>query len=161
MNQLLLGIILSVLPVIELRGGLPVALDYAIKSNFPVWLAFLTVMIANIFVIFLILIFLDFLHESFLKFKIYRRTFNFFLERARKKAEKVEKNMKVSGYLALTLFVAVPLPITGAWTGTLIAWILGLDRKKSIISISLGVLIAGIIVLLAYFGILNLIRLSS
>lgn len=159
MNQLILGIILSLLPVIELRGGLPFALNYAVKNSFPVWLAFSTIIIANIVVIFLLFLFLDFLHSKFLALRIYRRTFNFFLERARKKARKVERNMEIYGFLALTLFVAVPLPITGAWTGTLIAWILGLDRKKSILSISLGVLIAGILVLLAYFGIVNLVGL--
>jgi len=159
MNQLILGIILSLLPVIELRGGLPVALNYAVNNNFPVWLAFSTVIIANVAVIFFLFLFLDFLHKSFMNINIYKRTFNFFLERARKKAKKVEKNMAIYGFLALTLFVAVPLPITGAWTGTLIAWILGLERKKSILSISLGVLIAGFLVLLAYFGIANLLGL--
>ena len=159
MNQLILAIIFSVLPIFELRGGLPIALDYAIKNNFPIWLVFLTIILTNIFVIFLLFFFLDFLHSGFMKLKIYRKTFNFFLKRTRKKADNIERKMKVYGFLALTLFVAIPLPVTGVWTGTLIAWLLDLDRKKSILAISLGVLIAGIIVLLAYFGIISFIKL--
>ncbi|MBQ7645297.1 MAG: small multi-drug export protein, partial [Spirochaetales bacterium] len=50
------------------------------------------------------------------------------------------------GLLGLMLFVAIPLPITGAWTGTIGAWVMGLDRKKSILFIILGVLVAGIVV---------------
>ena len=63
------------------------------------------------------------------------------------------------GFLALTLFVGIPLPGTGAWTGCLIAWILGLNRKKSVLSITLGVVIASILVILLvcvsrlYFGV--------
>jgi uncharacterized membrane protein len=58
--------------------------------------------------------------------------------------------------LALTLFVAVPLPVTGAWSGCLVAWTLGLDRKKSILAISLGVVIAGLIVFFGTIGFMNL-----
>ena len=50
------------------------------------------------------------------------------------------------GYLGIMLFVAIPLPITGAWTGTLGAWILGMDRRKSILAVAAGVVIAGVIV---------------
>ena len=65
--------------------------------------------------------------------------------------------MEVWGYLALTLFVAVPVPGTGAWTGTLVAWVLGLDRWKSIGAISLGVVIAGLIILFTSLGFFGLI----
>ena len=68
--------------------------------------------------------FLDFLHEHFMKIPLYRRIFGVFLDRTRKKAEKVKEKLPVYGYLALTLYVAVPLPIPGAYTGCLIAWIL-------------------------------------
>ena len=60
------------------------------------------------------------------------------------------------GFLALVLFVAVPLPGTGAWTGCLASWLLGLERKKSILAIACGVLIAGIYVLLGTMGIIGL-----
>ena len=158
MNQLLLAIILSVLPISELRGGLPVAVNYAIKNDLSVWPIFLLIILVNILVIFFIFFFLDFLHLSFMKIRCYRKTFDFFLERTRKKVRKVEKDMKNYGYLALAIFVAIPLPATGAWTGCLIAWILGLDRKKSILAISAGVLAAGIIILIVSLGVINLFK---
>lgn len=68
--------------------------------------------------------------------------------RIQKKAKKLEPQIDKYGYIALALFVAVPLPITGAWTGSLITWLLALNRKKSFAAIALGVLIAGIIVTL-------------
>ncbi len=157
MNQLLLAIILSVMPVVELRGGLPLAVDYALKNNIAIFPIFFLIVALNILVIFLIFFFLDFLHESFMSFSVYRKIFSLVIKRTRKKADRIEKKMPSYGYLALTLFVALPLPITGAWTGTLIAWLLGLERKKSIPAIALGVCIAGIIVLLASLGVFSLI----
>jgi len=74
------------------------------------------------------------------------------VERARKKVHaKVEKY----GYWGLLLFVAVPLPVTGAWTGTLGAWVLGLSYKKAFFAIAGGVVLAGIIVslLVALWGV--------
>lgn len=156
MNQLVLAIILSILPISELRGGLPVAISYALKNNVSIFPIFLIIILTNVLVIFLVFFFLDYLHKGFLKFSWYKKVFSFFLERTRKKADKVEAKLGVFGFLALASFVAVPLPVTGAWTGCLIAWILGLDRKKSIFFISLGVLIAGLIVLGASLGILSL-----
>jgi len=78
------------------------------------------------------------------------------VKRFQKKVDKFEKRYETLGFLALVLFVSIPLPGTGAWTGCLISWSLGLDRKKSIIVISLGVLIAGIIILLGTLGFINL-----
>jgi uncharacterized membrane protein len=63
--------------------------------------------------------------------------------------------MKNLGFLALALFVAIPLPMTGAWTGALIAWLLGLKRWKSFIAIAFGVIIAGILVTLISVGLIN------
>jgi len=144
-------ILLSISPISELRGGIP----YAILSGINPWTAFVICVLANMIIVFFIFFFLDYLHKSFMKVSVYRKVFGFFLERTRKKVDEIEKKMSVYGFLALTLFVAVPLPVTGAWTGSFIAWILGLDRKKSILAISLGVLIAGIIVLSASYGILS------
>jgi len=94
-----------------------------------------------------------------MKFKFYRKTFGFFHKRAEKKSKEVDKNMKNLGYLALCLFVAIPFPITGAWTGTLISWVLGLNKIKSFFAIALGVIIAGIIVSLVSLGIINIFNL--
>tara|TARA_Y100000310_G_scaffold329841_1_gene400406 strand:+ start:89 stop:370 length:282 start_codon:yes stop_codon:yes gene_type:complete len=88
--------------------------------------------------------------------KIYRNIFDKFLERFQKKVDKFERKYESLGFLALILFVAIPLPITGVWTGCLASWLLGLDRKKSILAIALGVIIAGVLVLLGTLGVINL-----
>lgn len=150
--SLLWAILLSISPISELRGGIP----YAILNGINPLTAFIVCVLANIAIIIFIFFFLDFLHNSFMKLSIYRKIFGFFLERTRKKVDEVEKKMGIYGFLALTIFVAIPLPATGAWTGCLIAWILGLDRKKSILAISLGVFIAGLIVLLTTIGLIKL-----
>ncbi len=156
MKQIILAIILSMLPISELRGGLPLAVDYALKNNLSIFPIFLLILSFNILVIFLVFFFLDNLHSWFMKLAWYQKVFGFFLNRTRKKADKLEAKFGILGFLALTGFTAVPLPVTGAWTACFIAWVLGLERKKSIFFISLGVLIAGLIVLLASFGVLSL-----
>jgi uncharacterized membrane protein len=152
MNQLIWAIILTFLPVSELRGGMPLALNYAIKNNFSIYLIFFLIVIVNILVIFFLLFFLDFFHEKFLKINLYKKLFGFYLNKTRKRIDKFEARYSTYGYLALTLLVAIPFPTTGVWTGTIVAWLLGLDRKKSIISIIIGTFIAGIIVMLASLG---------
>lgn len=143
-------------PVLELRAGMPVAIDYAVKNNISVFLVAALIIAVNILVVFLVFIFLDFFHGKFLKIAIYARFYEAHLRRLRKRVDKIEQRYAAQGFIALTLFVAVPLPTTGAWSGVLIAWILGLDRKKSLLSISAGVTIAGIAVALASRGVLSL-----
>lgn len=155
MNQLILAAILSMLPISELRGAIPVALDYTLKNNISILPIFLLIILLNILVIFIILFFLDYIHKHLLKVRVYERAFGSVLRKFQKKVDNLEKSFGNYGFLALTIFVAIPLPATGAWSGTLIAWLLGLDRKKSILSIALGVIIAGVIVLLASLGILG------
>ena len=155
--QILIGLILTILPVFELRGGLPVVIGAVVHEGLPLWPYILIVFLLNILIIFPIFLFLDFLHEIFMNIKIYRKIIGSFVLKTHKKAEKVQKRFDRWGYLALMLFVAVPLPGTGAWTGTLVAWILGLDRKRSILAIGSGVIIAGLIFLflsLGFFGFL-------
>lgn len=150
-------IFVSFLPIIELRGGMPLAVNHAIQNNISISLAFSLVILINIFAIFFIFFFLDKLNHLVLRNKFYKKFFNFYVEKMQKKVDKFEKQYSAFGFLALAIFVAIPLPGTGAWTGTFIAWILGLDRKKSILSISAGVLVAGILVFLATLGFLSLL----
>ncbi|MBU0927495.1 MAG: small multi-drug export protein, partial [Spirochaetes bacterium] len=90
-------------------------------------------------------------HKLFYRWGFYARVFDRFVAKARAKVhEKVERY----GYLGIMLFVAVPLPITGAWTGVLGAWILGMDRKKTMLAVAAGVLVSGVIVsLVVGFGV--------
>jgi uncharacterized membrane protein len=146
MNNWLEVILLSILPISELRGGIPLAIVYGISPL----AAFLVCTLANILIVPIIFIFLDTLNKLFLKIPFYNRFFHHFLERSR---HKIHRQVEKYGYLGLMIFVAIPLPMTGAYTGTLGAWALGMDKRKSFVAIALGVIIAGIIVaLVSYYG---------
>lgn len=150
------ALILSVLPVSELRGGLPLAILYAKDYGIPILFVFSAVVLMNILVVFFIFFFLDNFNHVLLKINLYRKFFERHIEKIQKKVDKFESKYKSAGFFALMTFVAIPIPGTGAWTGVFISWLLDLDRKKSILAISLGVLIAGIIVLLATLGIMKI-----
>jgi len=153
--QIVLGLILSVLPVFEIRGGLPLIIEHAIRNDISIWPYSLAAIILNILVIFFIFFFLDFLHDHFMRLKPYRRLIGKTINRTRRKVEKIDNKNESWKYVALLLLVAIPLPGTGAWTGSFISWTLGLKRMKSYIAISIGVILAGIIVLFASLGLFS------
>lgn len=153
--RFLYSVILTVLPVTELRIGLPLAITFARDNNIPVFLVFSAIILLNILVIFFIFYFLDIIHKNLMKSKFYKRKFEKFLNRFQKKVDKFERKYSAVGFIALTLFVAVPFPGTGVWSGSLASWLLELDRKKSIVAISLGVIIAGILTLFGTLGVIN------
>ena len=138
MNHLIWTIILSMLPISELRGGIP----YAILNGINPITAFLVAVLANILIIPIIFFFLDNIHDFLLKIKLYEKTFNFYISR---KVEKVKRKYESLELVVLFLFVAIPFPGTGAYTGVLLSWFFKLDRKKSFAIIALGVITAGII----------------
>ena len=140
----LLTILLGLLPISELRGAIP----YAYFNGVPLWLSAVIGILSNALVPFIGFTFLGSLHKLLDKWPFYHRLFEKTVARARGKVgEKVHKY----GLLGLMLFVAIPLPITGAWTGTLGAWVMGLNPKKCMPFILLGVLISGIIVTTVIF----------
>ena len=130
---------LSFLPISELRGAIP----FAIANGIPWYAAYPMAAFLNALVAPACWIFLSTLHKLFLKMSWYVNFFERFVERARRKLHnKVER----WGWLGIAVFVAIPLPITGAWTGTLGAWVLGLSRRRTMIAVILGVTIAGAVV---------------
>ena len=131
--------VLSFLPISELRGGIP----FAMANGFPWYVAFLYCVMINMMVAPVCWIFLATFHKIFLKMKWYEKFFDKFIMRARKK---LHKGVEKWGWLGIALFVGIPLPMTGAWTGTLGAWALGLDKKKTMLAVIIGVLSAGAIV---------------
>lgn len=136
----LLGTIgLALLPISELRGAIP----FAVARGMPVLEAYFIAVFFNALVAPLAFIFLETFHKLFYRWAFYASVFDRFVERSR---HKVHAKVERYGYLGIMLFVAVPLPITGAWTGTLGAWILGLGRRKTMMVVAGGVLISGIIV---------------
>ena len=138
MNPLIWTIILSMLPISELRGGIP----YAILKGINPFTAFFIAVLANIIIIPIIFFFLDYIHEFLLSIKSYNKLFNYYIN---KKVEKVKIKYQTLEFLALFLFVAIPFPGTGAYTGVLLSWFFKLNRKKSFFVIALGVITAGII----------------
>jgi uncharacterized membrane protein len=131
--------LLSFLPISELRGGIP----FAIARGIPWYWAYPFSAGLNAIVAPCCWIFLSTLHKLFLKMDWYKKFFDRFVEEARLK---LRRNVERWGWLGITFFVAIPLPVTGAWTGTLGAWILGLSKRKTFAAVILGVIIAGAIV---------------
>jgi len=142
MNEYLQSILLSLAPISELRGGIPVA----VANDISLPIAYVICVLANILVIPIFYIFLNTLHKQFYRISLYQKIFDKYVNRTIKRAEqKVGKY----GYWGVMLFVAIPLPVTGAYSGTLAAWLLKLDMKKAAWYLMLGVVIAGIIVSIA------------
>ncbi len=129
--RLLYAVFLTLMPVSELRGGLPLAVIYALDNDVSLVFVFCLIVLMNILVIFFIFYFLDKLHYGFMNLKFYRKFFERYLKILQKKVDKFEGKYATLGFLALVLFVAVPLPGTGAWSGGLLSWLLGLDRQKA------------------------------
>jgi uncharacterized membrane protein len=133
----------TVLPISELRGGIPLG----ISSGLPPWFVFLIAVIANALIFFPIFFALRLFYEKFL-FRI--PLFDRYLDSLRKRGKpKVDKY----GFWGLFLFVAVPLPLTGAYTGTILAWLLGMNWRRAFPAVGLGVLVAGIVVFLITLGV--------
>lgn len=141
--------IISMLPILELRGGLIAAylLDVEIIR------AFIICFIGNILPIPLILIFIRQFFDFLKRFKIFRGPITWLENRTLKKGKKIE-NALITG---LFLFVAIPLPGTGAWTGALLASLMNMKFKHSFPTIALGVLCAGLIVSILSYGLLGAI----
>jgi uncharacterized membrane protein len=154
-TQLVVAILLSFLPLVELRAGLPVVIDYCLKNGLNIGPYFMLVVLINILITLFVFIFMDFFHIHFLKISLYRKFMERYLEKVKKRGRYLEKKKGFLLHLLLCLFVAIPLPGTGAWTGAVLAWLLGFKRKESFIAISAGVLIAGFLVLGISLGILN------
>jgi uncharacterized membrane protein len=135
----LLTALLSFLPISELRGAIP----FAVTNGIPWYWAYLFAVGLNALVAPVCWVFLSTLHKLFLKMAWYDRFFSRFVERAR---VKLHRGVEKWGWLGIAAFVAIPLPMTGAWTGTLGAWVLGLSKRRTLLAVILGVAAAGAIV---------------
>ena len=130
---------LAASPISELRGAIPVAI---IQFHFPWYYAFLLAIIGNLLPVPFILLFLDTASRLLSKVGLFDRILSWLFERTKRRSTIIEKYQRIG----LVLFVAIPLPVTGAWTGSLAAVLLGLRFKHAFLSIFIGVLIAGVIV---------------
>lgn len=144
-------------PLIELRGAIPVAVG--MELDLPEWLVLLIAIIGNLIPVPVIYFFARKVLNwgDTVKWKPFQKFCHFCLEKGEKVGEKLQKKTHGGVYAALFLFVAVPIPSTGAWTGTLAASILNLNFKKTMLAIILGVLTAGAIMMLISLGIFKAI----
>ena len=135
----LVVLIIASLPIFELRGALPVAINL---FHFPWYYALPLAIIGNLLPVPIILLFLDAISRWLSKIGFFKRFLQWLFEHTRRRGRIVERYERIG----LVLFVAIPLPVTGAWTGSLIAVLFGFKFKHAFISIFLGICIAGIIV---------------
>ena len=138
--------IISLLPILELRGGLIAAS----LLKMPMWTSLAVCLIANILIIPFVLFLMEKILDWLSNVKFFKKLIDWWKNKALKKKDVIEKY----GYLGIMLFVAVPLPGSGAWTGCLLAVLLGLDKKKSFAAALLGVFIAAVIMLIFSYGFL-------
>lgn len=139
-------IAISTLPIAELRVAIPFAMGLIPSAVYPQdlsWYYALPLAIAGNFIpVPFLLLFFGAISRRLSKIAIFKRWFHWLDELARRRGKIVEKYKRIG----LTLLVAIPLPVTGAWTGSLVATILGVKFKQSLLSIFIGICIAGAIV---------------
>lgn len=132
--------VIGALPVSELRGAIPVAMGVYGMTPFE---AYFYSVIGNLLPVIPLLLFLEPVSDYLRRYRIFDIFFTWLFTRTRRNhTERFEKY----GTLALTLFVAVPLPVTGAWTGCAAAFVFGIRFRNALLAIAAGVMIAGIIV---------------
>jgi len=129
---------ISTLPIVELRGAVPVGI---VAFEMPWWKVYLIAVAGNMIPIPFILLLLGPLSDFCMRFKIGKKFFDWLFARTRRKSESIEKYEA----LGLTIFVAIPLPVTGGWTGAMAAFLMGISFWKAMLYILLGVMIAGVI----------------
>lgn len=147
LKKYLIVFLVSMVPLIELRGAIP----YAIGYNLPLLQSYVIAIIGNMLPVPIIYLFARRVLEWGCDKKYIGNFFTWCLKKGEAGGKKLQEKAGKGLYWALFLFVGIPLPGTGAWTGTLAASILDMDFKKSVIAVMGGVILAGIIM-----GILSL-----
>ena len=142
--------LVSMVPVIELRGGIP----FGVALGLPVWAAYLAAVIGNILPVPFILVYI---RQIFRWLRKHMPALNRIVDKLEKKAHLKGRMVTKYKYLGLMLFVAIPLPGTGAWTGALAAAFLDMPVRKALPSIFAGILIAGAAISVLTFGVASLI----
>jgi uncharacterized membrane protein len=154
LGKFLIVLLVSMLPLIELRGAIPIAAGF----DLPEIPALLIAMLGNMLPMPLIFIFA----QDFLRWGSERKHLQKFCkwltQKGHRAGKKLQAKNSASVYLALLLFVGVPFPGTGAWTGTLAASMLNLDRRKTIVAVSTGLVLAGTIMSIISLGLFKFIQ---
>ena len=143
----------SMVPLVELRGAIPIAVGFGLDKT----LSYIICIIGNMLPVPIIYLFARKVLEWGKDKPVIGKFFTWCLIKGEKGGKKLQAKAGRGLFLALLLFVGIPIPGTGAWTGTLAASILDLDFKRTITAVMLGVLLAGIIMMLISFGFFEVI----
>ena len=149
LKKYLIVFFISMVPLIELRGAIP----YAIGYNLPILPSYIIAIIGNMLPVPIIYLFARRVLEFGKDKKYIGKFFTWCLKKGEAGGKKLQAKAGKGLYWALFIFVGIPLPRTGAWTGTLAASILDMDFKKSVIAVMAGVILAGIIMGILSLGI--------
>ena len=141
--------IISMVPLIELRGAIPVSQGLGL----PILSSYVVAVVGNMVPVPFIYLFARKVLEWGADKPLIGKFFSWCLEKGKKGGQKLQEKAGKGLFIALLLFVGIPLPGTGAWTGTLAASILDMDFKSSVMAVMLGVLLAGIIMGIASMGV--------
>lgn len=152
LKKYLICFFVSMVPLIELRGAIPISQG----MNLPIIPSYFLCIIGNMLPVPFIFFFARKVLEWGKDKPIIGGFFSWCLEKGHHGGEKLQAKAGRGLFLALLLFVGIPVPGTGAWTGTLAASILDMDFKSSVIAVMLGVLLAGVIMMLGSIGVVGM-----
>ncbi len=154
MSPKLLTFLIAALPISELRGAIP----YALSSGGLGWKeAYFYSVMGNFLPVIPILLFLERVSDWLRKYPMWDRFFEWFFARTRRKGQMISRFEA----LGLVLFVAIPLPVTGAWTGCAAAFLFKIPLRLAIPAVAAGILIAGAVVTLAFMGVISFWGIAS
>ncbi len=139
LSNVLAVLAIAASPISELRGAIPVAIS---AFHFPWYYAFLLAVIGNLLPVPFILLLLNSVSRLLSKISFLEQLLNWLFERTRRRGKIIKRYERIG----LALFVAIPFPMTGAWTGSLVAVLFGLKFRYAFLSIFIGVLVSGVIV---------------
>ena len=148
LKHYLIIFLISMVPLIELRGAIP----YAVGFDLPLLPSYIICILGNMLPVPIIFLFARKVLEWGADKPVIGKFFTFCLENGHKGGEKLQQKAGRGLFVALLLFVGIPVPGTGAWTGTLAASLLDMDFKSSVIAVLLGVVLAGVIMGLVSAG---------
>ena len=148
LKKYLMIFLVSMVPLIELRGAVPIA----VGMNLPLLSSYIICILGNMLPVPIIFFFARKVLEWGADKPVIGKFFTFCLEKGHKGGQKLQEKAGRGLFVALLLFVGIPLPGTGAWTGTLAASLLDMDFKSSVIAVMCGVVLAGVIMGLLSMG---------
>lgn len=149
-GEFTLTMLFSMIPVVELRGGIP----FGVGIGLPVWAAFLAAVIGNLIPVPFIIVYI---RRIFQWMRRRMPRLNHLVDKLERKAHLKGQRVTKYKYLGLMLFVAIPLPGTGAWTGSLAAAFLDMPLRRAIPSVVAGVVIAGLAISILSYGVVSLL----